>query len=215
MFIDLVGIGKQQLDYPDAKDCDFETNKEYLKIAKKLVSKFGPTFGPNITKEILASDDAISNIATHLMLADWRWSEKYKNEQNTVRAKYSYRTQCGIWAIKGYMNRKTKSKETPVRSLNSTPGDSDTQIIKLIEDKKAAVYATSYEDEEHKKFVNDKLNALLGSGILTEKEQDYITKHYLEQLTMPEIASKNKITREAVRQVINRGISKLQELVNS
>jgi RNA polymerase sigma factor (sigma-70 family) len=215
MFIDLVGIGKQQINYPDASDCEFATTKEYIKMAKKLVSKFGPTFGPNITKEILASDDAISNIATHLMLADWRWKEKYENEQKTVRAKYSYRTQCGIWAIKGYMNRKTKSKETPVRSLNATYGDSETQIIKFIEDKKAAVYATSYEDEEHKKFVNDKLNALLGSGILTEKEQDYITKHYLEQLTMPEIAAKNSISREAVRQVINRGISKLQELVNS
>ena len=53
----------------------FETLDTYTLLAKKVISKFAPTFYTSLKKELLLSDDAISDIASALMTADWKWDK--------------------------------------------------------------------------------------------------------------------------------------------
>lgn len=63
-------VGNQLIDYPDQKTCEFEsTPAEYINLAKKVIGHFGRQYG-NTATQMLASDDAISNVATAIMFAD-------------------------------------------------------------------------------------------------------------------------------------------------
>lgn len=218
-YLDLVSLGKRQIEYPDPEECEFCTQEEYIKSARKIISHFAPRFGDGLAAEMLASEDAVANVVTALAFADWRWNEDYQNTSNTKRDKYSYRNQCGLWAIKGYISRKHKSKNKGFASLDrsSNGGDSDrnSSLYTSIEDESASKELNRLEDEEHSSFISSKLQALLGSGILTEQQRNFIELHYLESKPMTEIAEDNNVSREAVRQVIDRGIGKLQELVQN
>jgi hypothetical protein len=51
---------------------------------------------------MLKNEEAISDVATALMYADWRFDENRKGKTGLQKTLYSYRNQCAIWAIKKY-----------------------------------------------------------------------------------------------------------------
>lgn len=223
-YIDLVDVGKPK-KYKDAKDCEFLSNKEYLSGAKKIIKKYASKYSVDLAKEMLASDDAISNVATQLMYADWRWDEKNRDNGKIALDRYRYRNQCGVWAIKVYMTRKRKftnvdqengmSPKIP-QSLNLEIATADsnkkTDFYTTVEDKKES---DNRHKEEKNDFIHEKVNELLCSGVLSEKQKTFLEEKFVNDKTMATIAKENNISRQAVAQVIDKGILKLKEFVQS
>ncbi|MFN9953180.1 MAG: hypothetical protein ACK55I_08775, partial [bacterium] len=85
---------------------EFDDLSIYINLAKKIISKFAPNFYGSLRTELLNNEDAIADIASALMFADWRWDETRKGFNGKAKTKYSYRNQCGIWAIKTYLTNK-------------------------------------------------------------------------------------------------------------
>jgi hypothetical protein len=86
------------MDYPDASQPEiasrFKTLDEYWTIAKKIISTFAPQFIPaSEVQKMVNSDQAVSEIARKIMMADWSYKE------NKGRTPYSHRNQRGKWAI--------------------------------------------------------------------------------------------------------------------
>ena len=44
-------------------------------MAKKIISKFAPGFYSGLRKELLSNEDAIADIASAIMIGDWRWDK--------------------------------------------------------------------------------------------------------------------------------------------
>ena len=102
-------IGKQKIVYKDHSDVSFESLDFYLNLAKKIIAKMAPTFFNGLSKEMLRSEDAIAFVANAIMMGDWRWKKKTSDQEN-YKTLYSYRNQCGIWAIQTYVTKQYKNK---------------------------------------------------------------------------------------------------------
>jgi RNA polymerase sigma factor (sigma-70 family) len=209
MTVDIVGIRNQQIDYKDPADCNFEKGvKDYLDIAQKMISCFA---SPSVAKEMLKSEDAISNVATKIMFADWRWDKEYVNKQKTVRTNYAYRNQCGIWAIQEYLKRKGKKRK--ILSLNGPVGyDQISEMHMLIPDKKAKTPMEIVYNEEERAFFKKTIDELINEKSLTKQQSECIHSYYVDGLTLEEISKDRDISREAVRQSIKKGINHLRSI---
>ena len=71
----------------------FEDLNTYILLARKIVSKFAPTFYNGLQKELLANVDAMSDIASALMTADWKWEKERKGFNGQSKTRNSYRNQ--------------------------------------------------------------------------------------------------------------------------
>jgi len=204
MTVDIVGMGNHQIKYPTENK--FDSLAEYLTIAKKTIKAFADGLRPGLAEEMLKSEDAISNVSTAIMLADWRWTPEYKSEDGQVRTRYSYRNQCALWAIHGYINR--RSHTTYLVSLNANiSANRDTTLHEIIESDIPAPDAEMIEQEQ-----KDKIEAMLKASCLTGLQEKYIKLYYLDNLTYQEIANESGCTREAVRQIIERGLTNIRKL---
>lgn len=200
--IDLVEIKNRQVP-PKAK-VEFLSNAEYLLITEKLVKSISPQYGPRITRYILQSEDAMSNIATQIMFADWKW-----NGKGTVEG---YRKQCAEWAIKGYIHRGVKRAERNTVSLDFKLNDEGMQLSDLINDVDTVNPADEVEAKECQENREVLVDELLSSGVLTPPQETCVRMHYLEEKSFISIAKTIGISREAVRQLVDRGLTKLKEL---
>ena len=94
---------------------------DYLLIATKLVQKLCTK---DVCVEILYDEDALSNMAHSLMMADWRWDGKYISKNKRTKTQYSYRSQCIIYEIKKHLRRKRRVYSQKFKqSLNYTSVD--------------------------------------------------------------------------------------------
>ena len=73
---------------------EFDDLKVYLNLAKKTINKFGGS----LAKEMLRSEDAISDVASAIMQGDWKWDANRTGKTGQKKTRYSYRNQCAIWA---------------------------------------------------------------------------------------------------------------------
>jgi hypothetical protein len=177
MLLQMNGIGKQKITYKDHTNITFDNLDDYLILAKKAISKFSHP----MSKKMLKDEDAISLVANAIMMADWRWDENYQSKQGTKKTKYSYRNQCAIWAIQTYLSKEYQKnkKYDKIYSLDYVSESEDSIAHNLVEDKKNL---TPYE--------------------IAIKNELY----FLESETFENIGKKYGITREAVRQGLNKAI---------
>ena len=207
--VDIVGIAERQIEYPVLDESRFEaTFDKYITIAKKVIKTFAPRYKPGLDSEMIKSEDAVSNIATAIMIADWRWNPKHRSKDGKVRTQYAYRNQCGIWAIQGYIARQTRAKK-PL-SLESVVSSSDAGSALLLkdvlpDDEERGPVNNACTNEDYKMCGN-----ILEDSKLTEKQRDCIRLYYIDDLTYQEIADQYGVTREAVRQVIDRATDKIR-----
>lgn len=183
---------------------EFETLNTYLTIAKKTIAKFAPRIYPSLAKEMLSSDDAIASVATAIMTADWKWNPEYRSKNNTVKSKYSYRNQRALWAIQTYVTEKNTSRKH--FSLDALMNE-DCSFTDFVEDKKVK---TPFKELENKD-INNHIQEMLCSGVLSELQKEYISAYYLEDKTLQEVGNQYNISRESVRQTIATGIKALKE----
>jgi RNA polymerase sigma factor (sigma-70 family) len=221
MFLQLSGVGDQKIEYKDHSNIKFDSLDTYLLLAKKAISKFGNAMYSGLSSKMLKDEEAISSIANAIMMADWRWDENYENEQNTKKTKYSYRNQCAIWAIKTYITKnyehkqKTKKKVYSLDYKNDSDGsNNDSSVHELVQNMGCCSpdeILIANEEEDH---LIDTVKELLDCPILTERQRDYIKLYYFENQTFEQIGNKYNITREAVRQGLNKTLETIRSLCN-
>lgn len=208
-------IGKPKISYKDHTTVNFESLDFYLNLAKKIISKMGPTFFTSLSKDMLSNEDAIAFVANAIMMGDWRWREKNNDNPQKNKTLYSYRNQCGIWAIQTYItkkykknNRKNKKKEYSLNFIN----DNDLSIESVIADRsQQEPLNIIVSDESHKKN-QEVIAELFDSNIWSENQKTQIRMYYFENYTLEQIGNNFGVTREAIRQNIKNALEKVRSI---
>ena len=130
--IDIVSIGNQKVSYCDHQDIKFESLTFYLNLAQKTIAKFSKNMASNLSNEMLKSEDAIANVANCIMMADWRWDKNRTGFNGQSKTRYSYRNQCGLWAIKTYISNKYKKKNMKLSIDNINNHDMQTYAANIV-----------------------------------------------------------------------------------
>lgn len=185
----------------------YESLSTYLMLSKKIINKFAPKF---IVKQMLSDEDAISDVATAIMNADKNFDPNRHGSTNQKKTKYSYRNQCGLWAIKTYVTKKYKSKK--LNSLDFTIDD-DSSLYSTIADTRNVDPADLAIQNETDSNLTSDINFILDSDILNQKQKDQIRMYYFEDKSLAEIGSYYGVTREAIRQNIKRALVSIKNLV--
>jgi RNA polymerase sigma factor (sigma-70 family) len=186
----------------------FDSLSTYISLAKKTISKFGPKFYNGLSTEMLKNEEAISDVATALMYADWRFDENRKGKTGLQKTLYSYRNQCAIWAIKTYVTTKYKQRKN---SSIDQDNDNDQKLDALLPDPKAENPLDIIIEKEYKKDLSINIQALLNNDILSEKQKKQIEMYYFDDETLSSIGNKFGVSREAVRQNIKRGLELIKD----
>lgn len=181
----------------------FDSLSTYISLAKKTISKFGPKFYNGLSTEMLKSEEAVSDVATALMYADWRFDANRPGKTGLKKTLYSYRNQCAIWAIKTYVTTKYKQKKN--LSLDFDNQEALKLSSLLADPKQRSPIDCIIENESYENLSID-LNSLLSSESISEKQKTQIEMYYLEDKTLSDIGKIFGVSREAVRQNIKRGL---------
>lgn len=190
----------------------FETLQTYINLAKKTISKFAPSFYSGLRNELLSNEDAVSDIAQAIMTADWKWDKNRTGHEGKSKTKYSYRNQCAIWAIQTYISNKYKKKNMGL-SLDSCYDDSGEQSQSFsanIPDRREYDPAEIVSREEEENNIQTMVKNLLDSNILSDKQRDQIYSYYFDNKTLLQIGKEYGVTREAIRQNIQKGLAKIR-----
>lgn len=185
----------------------YDSLSTYLMLARKIINKFAPRF---IVKHMLNDEDAISDVAVALMNADKNFDPDRKGMNDRKKTLYSYRNQCGLWAIKTYVTKQYKTKK--INSLDYILKE-DNSLYSTIPDHKNNNPLDIIIRAEDENNLNKDISFILDSSILTDKQKDQITMYYFENKSLAEIGKHYGVTREAIRQSIKRAISSIQTLV--
>lgn len=191
----------------------FENLSVYLGLAKKTISKFAPQFYPGLRMELLNNDDAVSDIAHAIMQADWKWDANRKGHEGKTKSKYSYRNQCAIWAIKTYISQKYKKKNSNLSLDTVITDDEGNTFAQSLHDNSSNDPYVLVSEKEQSDNLKTIINRLISSDLLTEKQRQQIRMYYFEDKTLLEIGNKFGVTREAIRQNIQKGINRIRAYV--
>lgn len=189
----------------------FEDLDTYVLLAKKVISKFAPNFYSGLAKELLSNEDAISDIASSLMTADWKWDKNRTGFNGKSKTRYSYRNQCGLWAIKTYVSNKYKKKRK--LSIDNISSDDMKTYASNIPDDSVCDPSELAILKEEKANLKNAIGSLLNSQLLSDKQRNQIYKYYFEKKTLLQIGKEYGVTREAIRQNIQKGLNKIREYV--
>ena len=216
MFLQLSGIGNQKITYKDHSDIKFENLNTYLLLAKKAISKFANSIYSGLSSKMLKDEEAIASIANAIMMADWRWDDNYTNSKNTKKTKYSYRNQCAIWAIQTYVTKNYKHQKKTKRKVYSLDfdinNDDSASIYEMVENISCDPPDLQLIEKEEKENLSNNIMNLLSSNLLTDRQKEYIKLYYFEDKTFEQIGNEYGITREAVRQGLNKAIETIRHL---
>lgn len=190
---------------------EFETLHTYINLAKKIISKFAPSFYSGLRKELLTNEDAVADIAQAIMMADWKWDKNRTGYEGKSKTKYSYRNQCGIWAIQTYITNKYKKKNMNFSLDNSySQNDEIATFASSIPDRSESDPAEIICKKEEQNNIQEMVHNLLDSDILSDKQRKQIYSYYFDNKTLLQIGKEFGVTREAVRQNIQKGLNKIR-----
>lgn len=181
----------------------FDSLSSYISLAKKTISKFGPKFYNGLSAEMLKNEEAISDIATALMYADWRFDENRTGKSGEKKTLYSYRNQCAIWAIKTYVTNKYKKRKDYSMDYDN---DNDQSMNSMLADDKQLSPLDILIDQEKSEFLSNAIDCLLNNDSLSDKQKQQIKMYYFDDCTLSVIGKKFGVSREAVRQNIKKGL---------
>jgi RNA polymerase sigma factor (sigma-70 family) len=81
------------------------------------------------------------------------------------------------------------------------------------EDTNAISPETTLIDDEDRTILSNLIKNLLSLECLSDRQKDYIKLYYFENYTFDKIGKKYGITREAVRQGLNKAIKMIRDVV--
>ena len=216
MLLQLEGIGNQKIAYKDASAVEFDNLNEYTTMAKKSISKFANRFYSGLSSKMLKDEDAISSVTNAIIMADWRYDENYEGTNGAKKTKYSYRNQCALWAIQTYVtkNYKKNKNTSKVYSLNYNNSENEDDAYNYIVDNRTKTPEQIILEKEKHEEVSKLIRLLLSSELLTKNQSEYIKLYYFENCTYEQIGQKFNLTREAIRQSINKALSVIRDISN-
>lgn len=220
MLLQLNGVGNQKIQYKDHSEINFDSLDHYITLAKKSIAKFSNQFYQGLSAKMLKDEDAISSVANAIMMADWRWDENYQNEKGTKKTRYSYRNQCALWAIQTYItkdhkkDKKFKKKFFSLDHITESDANAPSTPHNFTQDEKMMSPDDILIQKEDKEELSKLIESLLSLDCLTPRQKDYIKLYYFESYTFEKIGQKYGITREAVRQGLNKAINMIKETVS-
>ena len=185
----------------------YDTLETYINLAKKTISKFAGKMYPSLVKEMLNNDEVISEIAEAIMIADWKWDENRVGKSTGMKKTiYSYRNQCAIWAIKTYATKQYKNNKKYQDQI-------DKYLSTYNSDQVIYSDPTQKEIEEKEYYTNLKhdMSQLLDMSPITDKQRDIIKQYYYDNKTLAEIGRTYGVTREAIRQNLNKSLNTIRE----
>lgn len=189
---------------------EFDDLSTYMTLSKKTIAKFAGSMYPSSVKEMLNNEDVIADVANAIMHADWRWDSERKGHEGKSKTKYSYRNQCAIWAIKTYMSsrhRKRKVKPASCLDKDETSYMANVKCLKTVDPQDFV------ELKELSKDMKEIFDSIFNSNLLNEKQKQQIIEYYYNDKTLAKIGQDFGVTREAVRQNIQKGINKIKQYV--
>jgi RNA polymerase sigma factor (sigma-70 family) len=191
---------------------EFDTLSIYVSLAKKTISKFAPRFYNGLAKEMLANEEAVSDVATAIMYADWRFDPERSGKSGLKKTLYSYRNQCAIWAIKTYVTHKYKNKNKKSLSLDNNLSSIEEHVnaYDLLASSSEKDPLEKIIEKEEQQEVSKNINELLNNANISEKQKQQIIMYYFENLTLSKIGKHFGVSREAVRQSIKRAIETIK-----
>ena len=190
---------------------EFATLSDYISLAKRTISKFGPKFYKNLSVEMLKDEDAISDVATALMYADWRYDENRTGKTGLKKTQYSYRNQCAIWAIKTYVTQKYKCKATKNNVYSLDFESNEKTLNEFIKDDRTKTPIDNIIDQESSDMLSEDIRELISSSSITDKQRQQIILYYFHEETLAQIGKKFNVSREAVRQNIKRAFESIRK----
>lgn len=183
----------------------YDSLDTYINLAKKTISKFCPKFYNGLSAEMLKNNEAISDVATAIMYADWRFDPTRTGKEGQKKTLYSYRNQCAIWAIKTYVTNKYKKNKDSI-SLDRISKESDLSMHSTVSDPKSPEPIDILIEQEETDNLVFNIKNLLSNSNLSEKQREQIRMYYIEDHTLSYIGKKFGVSREAVRQNIKRAM---------
>lgn len=186
-------------------DRHYDSLDTYINLAKKTISKFCPKFYNGLSAEMLKNNEAISDVATAIMYADWRFDPTRTGKEGQKKTLYSYRNQCAIWAIKTYVTNKYKKNKDSI-SLDRISKESDLSMHSTVSDSKSPEPINILIEQEETENLVFNIKNLLSNSNLSEKQREQIRMYYIEDHTLSYIGKKFGVSREAVRQNIKRAM---------
>jgi RNA polymerase sigma factor (sigma-70 family) len=187
----------------------YDSLDAYISLAKKTISKFGPKFYNGLSAEMLRSTDAVSDVATAIMYADWRFDPDRPGKGGQKKTLYSYRNQCAIWAIKTYVSNKYKKKKN--MSLDFDNDDNLSSLNSTIKDERLRSPVDILIDKESSENLHSSIELLLNNQLLSDKQREQIKLYYFENQTLSAIGKKFGVSREAIRQNLKRAIELIKK----
>ena len=188
---------------------NFDTLSTYMSLAKKTISKFAPKFYNGLSREMLNNEEAVSDVATAIMYADWHFDENRTGKSGQKKTKYSYRNQCAIWAIKTYITNKYKRQKKYLSLDQNIKDDASNDGYSYVSDRSLSPLDILIENENESNIKND-IKQLMDSSLLSDKQKEQIKMYYFDQQTLSKIGKSFGISREAVRQNIKRGLESIR-----
>lgn len=199
--IDIIDIGTKKKDLPDPSTINFESLPTYLSIAKRIICKHANKIKPGLANEIMKNEDAISNIASNIIMGDWIFNGKGTLE--------GWRSQMGKWAIYNYITRADKRYKKSAYSLDSLrtfgDGHSSCYYDVLSKDDDEAIKTTD-KYEVIKKLIDE----LMEIAQISDRQREVLRLHYLEGKSVNEIIHHHGgRTRQNVSILLQRGVAAL------
>ena len=207
MTVDIVGIGKTKRQYPPAEKLNFENLHEYLGHAKRMIAYFAHG---SLRSQMLSSEDAISNIASAIMFADWTWDENYTGKSGKKCSKRTYRNLRAIWAIKSYLVRQKRKSKNKIDSINISIDEDGTQLCSILGSNAEPPIQNILRSD-----LRDILEDVISCVIITSRQEKYLRSYYFDSMSYSEIGRKNSVSRQAVHDAVSRAVKSLEEALSS
>lgn len=198
------GIKQPRKAFPDSKQQEFLHLEDYLKMTRKVVVYVLGAKNP-MTSDILKSEDAVSNIATSIMIADW----KFDPTKNVLRSTYRYG--AAKQAILSYITAKRKKRFHYSLDAKISVDGNDINLHSVLQCPKQKtpedVMTHNIDLDVMEQYVHG------NESLLKDREKDFLDKYYYHNLTLQQIGDEYSLTRERVRQVIEKSIIKLKTVL--
>ena len=194
LHVDIIGMGNKQVNTPTFQ---METLDEYLSIAKKMIASMAPSIRYGLAEEMLSNEDAISNVAHDIMMADVQFNGRGN--------RFGFRKDRAKYSIRSYLGRRAKSGKRRIFRLDNVvkSSDKDSTFIEFLTDN--SQNPSDYiENRDYENFILKKIDKMASGGILSSKGVVYIKMFYLNGMSVSSIAKKEGVTRQAVHDTMSR-----------
>lgn len=180
---------------------EFSDLNFYIDLAQKLIVSCGNSIRPGIAQEMLNNDDIVANLATELMSAELSF-----NGRGNI---YGYRKQIAKWVVYEYLGRKKKANERTPLSLDAIYSDTEKNLGNIIPSEMEQPDETAIRNESNDNFSTG-LGQLIDQGFISETQADCLKMHFMDGMSITDIAKERGYSRQSVSALILRAMEKLR-----